>query len=94
MHSIYDQLFHHYHSRESLLHLELEEKTIQSFIDTHRSHFHRLISLQRILVEHASLEPTLWWINNAFSTKRYNALVQEQMNIFRMLHNIDATVRK
>ena len=28
------------------------------------------------------------------STKRYNALIQQQMNIFKILHNIDATVRK
>jgi hypothetical protein len=92
MHSIYDQLFHHQHSRESLTHLELEEKTIKSFIGSQRIRFHRLIAVQRTLVDHASIEPTLWWVNNAFSTKRYNALVQQQMNTFRILHNIDATV--
>ncbi len=94
MHSIYDKLFHHNHTHESRIHLELEEKIMESFIDSQRSHFHHLITVQRILVEHASLEPTLWWVNNAFSTKRYNALVQQQINTFNMLHNIDATVRK
>jgi hypothetical protein len=93
MHSIYDQLFHHQHSRESLIHLEFEEKTIKSFINAQRCHFHQLIAVQRTLVEHASLEPTLWWVNNAFSTKRYNELVQQQINTFRILHNIDSIVR-
>jgi hypothetical protein len=94
MHSIYDQLFHHTHSNESLIHLELDKQNMESFIDFQRSYFHRLISFQRTLVEHASIEPTLWWINNTFSTKLYNTLVQEQINLFRILHNIDATVRK
>jgi hypothetical protein len=93
MHSIYDQLFHHHHSRESLIYLELQEKIIESFTDSQRNHFHRLIAVQRTLVEHASLEPTLWWMNNAFSAKRYNTLVQQQIDTFGMLHNIDATVR-
>jgi hypothetical protein len=93
MHSIYDKLFHHNHSRESITQLELEEQKVVSFIDVQQCRFYRLIGLQRTLVEHASLEPALWWINNAFSTRRYNALVQQQINTFRMLHDIDATVR-
>jgi hypothetical protein len=94
MHSVYDQLFHHDHSRESLILLELEEQEIKSFTTTQRNHFHRLISQQRTLLAHASLEPTLWWVNNAFSKKRYSALIQQQMNIFKILNNIDGTVRK
>ncbi|CAF1673785.1 unnamed protein product, partial [Rotaria sordida] len=94
MHSIYDQLFHHNHSRESIIRLELEQQKIESFIDVQRSCFHHLISLQRTLVEHASLEPTFWWINNNFSTKYYNVLIQQQINIFKMLHNIDATLMR
>lgn len=92
MHSIYDQLFHHQHSRQSIVDLELQERKVESVIDAQRSHFHRLITVQRTLVEYASVEPTLWWVNNAFSTKRYNTLVQQEINTFRMLHNIDATV--
>jgi len=93
MHSIYDKLFHYNHSRESLTQLDLGEKKVESFIDVQRCHFYRLTSLQRTLVEHASLEPALWWINNAFSTRRYTALVEQQINTFRMLYDIDATVR-
>jgi hypothetical protein len=96
MHSIYDKLFHHTHSHESLIHLELEleENTIESFVDSQRNRFHHLINLQQTLVEHASLEPTSWWVTKTFSVKRYNALIQKQINIFRMLHSMDATVRK
>lgn len=94
MHTIYDKLFHHNHSRESLINIELEEQTVNSFIDFQRSQFHRLISVQLTLIEHASLEPALCWINNAFSTKRYSTLVQQQLDTFRMLYNIDTTVRK
>jgi hypothetical protein len=93
MYSIHDQLFHHHDSPKSPIHLELQKKNIESFIDSQQNHFHRLIAVQRILVEHASLEPTLWWMNNAFSAKRYNTLVQQQIDTFGMLHNIDATVR-
>jgi len=93
MHWIYDKLFHYDHSRESLVQVELEEQKVVSFIDVQRCRFYRLTSLQRTLVEHASLEPALWWINNAFSTRRYTALVEQQNNTFRMLYDIDATVR-
>ncbi|CAF1021837.1 unnamed protein product [Rotaria sordida] len=89
IHSVYDKLFYHNNSQECCIHLELEEKQIESFINDERSHFHRLISLQRTLVEHASLEPTIWWINNGFSTKFYNILTQQQIDTYRMLHNID-----
>ncbi|CAF0844950.1 unnamed protein product [Adineta steineri] len=92
MHSIYDQLFHHDHSHESLIQLDLEEQKNESFISTQRNSFYSLINVQRTLVEHASLEPTFWWMKNAFSTKRYNILVQKQVHIYNMLHNIDATL--
>ena len=59
IHSIYDQLFHHDHSHESHIHLELEQRKVEPFIDAQLSRFHRLISFQRTLIEHASLEPTL-----------------------------------
>ena len=94
MHSIYDQLFHQEHRRDSIIDLPLsfEDNQIESVIDSQRNQFHRLINAQQVLVEQASLEPTLWWIDNAFSTKRYRALVQQEIETFRMLRNIDATV--
>lgn len=94
MHLIYDKLFHHNHSRESLIDIEFENISTKSFINSQQNSFYNLINLQRTLVEHASLEPTLWRGNNAFSTKRYNSLVQHQLNTFQMLYNIDATVRQ
>ena len=94
MHLIYDQLFHHQHSRQSIVDLELVENKIESVIDYQRIDFYRLINIQRTLVEYASVEPTLWWVNNAFSTKRYNILVQQQIKTFQMLHNIDTAVRR
>lgn len=71
---------------------EDEDEEITSFADAQRSRFHQLISTQRTLVQHASLEPTLWWFKNSFSTNRYSVLVDQQIDLFRMLHNIDAIV--
>ncbi|UJR37557.1 hypothetical protein I4U23_030258 [Adineta vaga] len=94
MHSVYDQLFHHRHSQDSLMQVEFEEKKIKSFVDIERSLFHRLINSQRTLVEHASLEPTLWWMNRGFSTQHYNSLVRQQVSTFNMLYDIDAALMK
>jgi len=94
MHSIYDQLFHYKHLDMST-EIELEDKNaqeIKSFLDAQRNRFHQLISSQRLLVEHAALEPTMWWFRNHFSSVRYQSLVSQQVDIFRMLHNIDAIV--
>jgi hypothetical protein len=71
---------------------ESKEQEIKSFADGQRNRFHQLISAQRILVGHASLEPTMWWFKNEFSSVRYSTLVDQQIDIFRMLHNIDAIV--
>ena len=101
MHSIYDQLFHSEH--DNILYMdtsesgeakedEEEKEEIKSFADAQRSRFHLLISIQRALVQHASLEPTLWWFKNSFSSTRYVTLVDQQTDLFRMLHNIDAIV--
>lgn len=103
MHLIYDRLFHADH--DSILYMdtsessetkepegEEEEEEIKSFADAQRSRFHQLISTQRVLVQHASLEPTLWWFKNSFSSVPYAKLVDQQTDLFRMLHNIDAIV--
>ena len=88
MHDVYDELFHD----------EQIEKdtsiTIDpiSFLDKQRSQFNQLISSQRILVLNASLEPSFFWFKNSFSSIRYNLIVQQQINIFRMLNNIDIAV--
>ncbi|CAF1053029.1 unnamed protein product [Rotaria sp. Silwood1] len=94
MHSVYATLFHYNNLKEYCIHLELEEKEMESFINDERSYFHRLISLQRTLVEHASLEPTLWWINKGFSTKFYSILTQQQIDTYRMLHSIDEALMR
>jgi hypothetical protein len=93
MHLVYDQLFHHKHVHdEASIDLEEQEQEFKSFFNAQRKRFSQLISAQRTLVEQASLEPTLWWFNNAFSTSRYTILVRQQLGMFRMLHNIDSTV--
>ncbi|CAF1324160.1 unnamed protein product [Adineta ricciae] len=87
MHKIFDELFHHKHSEK-----DLSKDQIKSFLQQQRSSFHQLINFQRILVSNASVEPTFCWFQNRFSNTRYNLIVQQQIDIFRMLHNIDATV--
>jgi hypothetical protein len=93
MHAIHDRLFH----REELdaVTVEIQKENpeeIKSFVDAQRSRFHQLISSQRNLVGHASLEPTMWWFQNTFASLRYDTLVQHQIDVFRMLHDIDAIV--
>ena len=51
-----------------------------------------MISAQRILLKHASREPSLWWFNYNFSESRYNILGRQQIDIFRILHSMNATV--
>ena len=69
MHSIYDQLFHREHLDVVTVDIEKENaEEIKSFVDAQRSRFHQLISSQRTLVGHASLEPTMWWFQNNFSS--------------------------
>ncbi len=93
MHIIHDKLFHYEHLDVTVVDMEKEnEQEMKSFLDAQRSHFHQLISGQRALVGHASLEPTMWWFQNNFSSIRYGTLVGQQVDIFRMLHNIDAIV--
>ncbi|CAF5178514.1 unnamed protein product, partial [Rotaria sp. Silwood1] len=54
--------------------------------------FHKLISTQRTLVGYASIEPSCWWLNNGFSTSRYKTLVQQQIDIYRMLYHINLSL--
>ncbi|CAF0897883.1 unnamed protein product [Didymodactylos carnosus] len=65
---------------------------INSFLDKQRIHFHQLISNQRVFVSNASTEPSFWWFKNDFSSISYNLIVQQQIDIFRMLHNIDTAL--
>ena len=92
LHSIYDQFFNHQHSGRLLI--EDREQKVESDFYIQRSRFHQLISAQRILINHAVHEPSLWWFNHGFSSTRYRILVQQQLDVFRMLHNINATVSK
>jgi len=92
MHSVYDQFFHHEHSDEVSIDVETQKHTVKSFFDAQRNGFQQLISAQRTLVENASLEPSLWWFNSNFSATRYGIFVQQQIDMLRMFHNIDAAV--
>ncbi|CAF3606759.1 unnamed protein product [Rotaria sordida] len=95
IHSIYDQLFPHENLEVDIIDVEKKnEQEIKSIIDTQRSRFHQLISSQRVLVGHASLEPTMWWFHNSFSSIRYDTLVEQQIDMFRMLHNIDTILTR
>ncbi|CAF1333701.1 unnamed protein product [Adineta steineri] len=92
MHKVYDELFHHQHLEKDISIYFNNKNQIKPFLDKQRSYFHQLISSQRILVSNASIEPTFCWFKNGFSSSRYNLIVQQQIDIFRMLHNIDATL--
>jgi hypothetical protein len=93
MHSIYDQLFHYEHFGQVSVDVKKqEEEEIESFFDTHQNNFQQLLSTERILLGHASLEPRFWCFNNNFSTTRYTSLVQQQIDIFQILHSIDRAV--
>jgi len=92
MYEVYHQLFHYEHLEKDIsIHFD-NKNELKSFIDKQRSSFQQLISSQRILVLNASIEPSFFWFKNQFSSSRYNLIVQQQIDIFRMLHNIDATV--
>ncbi len=91
IHSIYDQFFQHQHARRSSITLE-QQQEIKFNIDIQRRHFHQLISSQRTLVNYASLEPSICWFNYGFSSSRYSLLVQQQLDMFRMLDSMYATV--
>ena len=91
IHSVYDKFFQHQHSRRFSITID-QQQEIKYGNNIQRSHFHQQISSQRTLVNSASLEPSIWWFNYGFSSSRYNILVQQQLDMFRMLHNMHATV--
>jgi hypothetical protein len=92
MYEVYHQLFHYEHLEKDIsIHFD-NKNEIKSFIDKQRSSFQQLINSQRILVLNASIEPSCFWFKNQFSSSRYNLIVQQQIDMFRMLHNIDAAV--
>jgi hypothetical protein len=93
MHSIHDQLFHYVHLDVTVIDVEKKNrKEIKSFADAQRSRFHQLISSQRVLIKHALLEPMMWWFQNKFPSVRYDTLAEQQIDMFRMLHNLDVIV--
>ena len=92
MHLIYDQLFHFQHFGQASVDVEKQEEEIESFFDAHQNDFQQLITTQRALLGHASLEPRFWCFNNNFSTNRYTTLIQQQIVILENLHSIDRAV--
>jgi uncharacterized protein YhaN len=93
IHSAYDQFFQHQHLEEFSINIDQQQK-VKSHFDTQRNRFHQMISAQRTLIGHASREPSLWWFNYIFSPSRYSVLAQQQLDIFRILHSMNATVSK
>jgi hypothetical protein len=92
MYSVYDQLFNHEHLEKDLSVCFQNPAEIQSFLHKQRSHFNKLITSERLLVSNAQLEPSFCWFQNRFCSFHYNLIVEEQIDIFRMLHNIDTAV--
>ena len=92
MHAVYDQFFHHQDSDAPTVDLQVQIEQVQAGFDAQRNRFRQVISAQRPLVENASREPSLWWFNSNFSATRYETLVEQQIDIFRIFHDIDAAV--
>jgi len=88
MHEVYDELFHDKHFSICLN----NENEMKSFLHKQRPKFQQLISFQRIFVANASIEPTFFWFKNDFSSNRYEKIVPRQIDMFRILHNIDAAL--
>lgn len=93
MYEVSEHLFHYQHL-ENNISIDFNQKyEIKSFLDKQkRSSFYQLINIQRILVSNSSMEPSFFWFKNSFSSSRYNLIVQQQINIFTMLHYIDIAV--
>lgn len=90
----YNEVFHHHPSGPIENIVELSElNDIKYYIENERRLFHQIISVQQTLVDYASVEPSWCWLKNAFSNSRYTILVQQQIEIYRMLHNINTSVR-
>jgi hypothetical protein len=92
MHLVFDQLFHFQQSNEFAIDVIVEREKVKSFFNSHRCHFQQLIHTQQTLIKDASLEPKFWCFTKIFSKTCYNKLVQQQIDMFTMLYNIDATV--
>lgn len=94
MRSIYTRLIHHENTNTSTSdNVERNDvPKVQSIVDAQRSSFHRVISLQHVLLIDASLEPTMCWSRNKFSPDLFRKLILQQVDIFQMLHNIDTIV--
>ena len=91
IHDVYDRIFQHPYS--SRLAIDIEQvKEIKFLFGMEQTHFLDLISMQRTLVSCASREPCLWFFSYGFSSSRYRILVQHQLDMFRILHSMDATV--
>ncbi|CAF3254737.1 unnamed protein product [Rotaria sp. Silwood2] len=88
---IYNKVFHHEDNQENLIDFSTLDD-IKYYIDNQRRTFHKLISIQRTLVGYASIEPSCWWLNNGFSASRYKTLVQQQIDIYRLLYHISSSL--
>jgi len=88
IHSVYDEFFEHQPHSDSF---EVTEE-VKYNVARHRKYFNQLINSQRKLVDCASLEPSFWWFNYGFSSSKYKALVQQELDVFRMMHNLHAAV--
>ncbi|CAF1538665.1 unnamed protein product [Didymodactylos carnosus] len=94
IHTVYDQLLLHTESHplnSNTFKINIaKESLIGAFLSQQFSKFQKLIGAQYTLITQASIEPTFWL--NKFSTTQYKALITQQIDIFRMLHNIDTSL--
>jgi hypothetical protein len=88
-----DFIYNQFYSPEVSLHIDQqEEENKKSSFQIKRDDIYQLITAQRALIEHSSIEPSLWCLHNNFSTNRYKILVQQEIDIFQLLFCINTTV--
>jgi hypothetical protein len=89
---IYNQFYYPEQLDHVSLNIDQQEENIKSSFQIKRDDIYQLIITQQTLIEHASVEPSLWWLHNNFSTNRYKTLVQQEIDIFQLLFCINTTV--
>ena len=92
MHLIFDQLFHFEQSNEFSIDILVEKTITKPLFNTHRCRFQQMIHSQQNLIKDASLEPKFWCLTKIFSQTCYKKLLEQEIDMFTMLHNINATV--
>ncbi|CAF4574337.1 unnamed protein product, partial [Didymodactylos carnosus] len=92
VHIIYDQLLLlRTNNTTTTIQIDIDKQLkLGAFLASQHSIFQSLIDVQRILVGEASVEPTFWL--KSFSKSQYKTLIQQQIDVFRMLHNIDTSL--